>query len=166
MCVFYFVNVYMWLCTVWACLCFGVFVSYFGCVSGSECVSVYNCWRLCVQVQWVWGCECVGLWKCVFVMWQCVMLKVCVQACCFISESGCMTCGNVIIWLNTDVGQCWAYVNVCECQCQGYCKTGRVVWGMEMCGFSLTVDVFECEGLSVFMCVSQSWVKVCVSGHA
>ena len=165
MCVFDFVNVYMWQCAVWACLCFGVFVSYFGCVNVSECVSVYN-WRSWVKVQWVWGCECVGLWSvCLWCKsvwcWKCVCKRVVLYV-----RVGVWLCGNVIIWLNTDVGQCWAYVNVCECQCQGYCKTGRVVWCVEMCGFSLTVDVFEYEGLSVFTCVSQSWVKVCVSGHA
>lgn len=33
---------------------------------------------------------------------------------------------------------------------------------MEMCGFSLTVDVFECEGLSVYVCESELSECVCV----
>lgn len=163
--VFDFMSVYIWQCVLWACMCFGVYTSVCERFWVCECIwmCVYNCWRLWVQVQWVWGCECVGLWKCVCDVRVCEAESVCASVFFYMCEwvYDCvqmLLCDCIWMWVSVE--------HMCECQCLGYLKTGRAVWCVEMCGFSLTVDVFECENVSVFMCVSQSWVKVCVSGLA
>lgn len=121
-CVFEFVTVYMWQCEcvslyVFWCVCewvwviwgVGMYLSVWMCIIVGDCDCKFSG---CEAVSlWVCGSECVVMWVCdavsvLFYMWLCELWK---RRC--VTEYECY--------------QCWANVNVLQCQCVTKCECLR-----------------------------------------